>query len=348
MSNLPPGQQLAAVAKWPLVGERAPATCLGPWTVEITGQCARPIRWTIEELLAIGQTEQVVDVHCVSRWSKPAMRFAGVPLIRLLEPAGVLPTARFISFVAHTERGHDTSLVLADAIELKTLVALTAEGRPLAPEHGGPVRIVVPGRYFYKSLKWLARIELLASDRLGYWESQAGYHNFADPWREQRFIAPGLTRQEMRAALATRDLSGCDLRSLDAAGHDLARLKAVGAILRDATFDDCVLTGADFSGANLSLARLRGADLRGAMFTGADVEGANFAGADLRGADFRGAALTAASFRDAEGRVANIDASTLFDPSAADALTPDQIPCLAGRVEHRANTPANEPQAPAP
>ncbi|MEX0587020.1 MAG: molybdopterin-dependent oxidoreductase [Pirellulales bacterium] len=340
MSNLPPGQQLAAPDKWPIVGERAAAQTSGPWTVEIAGEISHPVRWSLEELAALPQIEQTVDVHCVSRWSKPAMRFSGVPLAALLESAGVRPTARFVSFVARSERGHDTSLPLADAIELGTLVALTCDDRALAPEHGGPVRIIVPGRYFYKSLKWLCRIELLATDRLGYWESQAGYHNRADPWREERYIAPGLTRQQMRAVLSTRDLSGRDLRSLDAAGHDLGGLRAAGALLRNATFDDCNLAEADFTVANLSNARLRGADLRGARFVGADVEGADFSGADLRGADFRGAAMTAATFSDSTGRSAQVDSTTLFDPESLDALMPDQAEYVAARIR--------EPTEPSP
>ena len=158
----------------------------------------------LTELAALSRVERIVDIHCVTRWSKPAVRFGGVLLADLLSHAPPKPAARFVSFVSRSERSHSTSLVLAHAISLETLIALSCEGQPLAAEHGGPVRVVVPGRYFYKSLKWLAGVELLAEDRLGYWEATAGYHNHADPWQEQRYIAPGLTKQQAAAADAYR------------------------------------------------------------------------------------------------------------------------------------------------
>ncbi|MCA9270067.1 MAG: molybdopterin-dependent oxidoreductase, partial [Planctomycetales bacterium] len=177
---LPPGQQLAATDKWPIVGEAAPAAPLGAWTVSVCGLVDRPLAWSVDELGAMGPQDALqADIHCVTRWSKRGMSFAGVSLARLLQLAAPQAAARFVSFVAYSERGHSTSLPLEDALALNTLVALTHNGAPLASAHGGPARIVVPGRYFYKSLKWLASIELLADDRLGYWEAEAGYHNQA-------------------------------------------------------------------------------------------------------------------------------------------------------------------------
>jgi hypothetical protein len=204
---------------------------------------------------------------------------------------------------------------------------LDCEGQPLAAEHGGPVRVVVPGRYFYKSLKWLAGIELLAEDRLGYWESTAGYHNQADPWREERYIAPGLTKQEVAAVLASRDWSGRDLLSIDAGGRELRGLVAERALLRNANFRRCDLRDAVFREANLSNAHFQNADLRGANFAGADCEGANFNGADLRGADFSGASLFGASFcseADPGERAAHLDGTTRIDTAAIEQLTPRQ------------------------
>jgi hypothetical protein len=204
-------------------------------------------------------------------------------------------------------------------------LALDCEGQPLAEEHGGPVRVVVPGRYFYKSLKWLAEIELLAEDRLGYWEATAGYHNHADPWREERYLAPTITRQAAAAAIAARDFRGLDLRSIDASGRDLAGLNASHALLRDADFRRASLAGADFHGANLSNARFQGANLQNASFRDADVEGADFCGADLRGADFRGASLLGVTFvNPAEGVVATIDRTTKFDDDRLEDLVPEQ------------------------
>jgi DMSO/TMAO reductase YedYZ molybdopterin-dependent catalytic subunit len=326
---LPPSQQLAAPGKWPIVGERQPAARADSWQVSVGGLVARRRSWSLEELRALPMVERVVDIHCVTRWSKPGVRFGGVPLRRLLHLCGPLPEARFISFIARSERRHSTSLPLADALELDALVALTCDGEPLDAAHGGPVRTVVPGRYFYKSVKWLEEVELLAEDRLGYWEAQAGYHNTADPWREQRYMAPSLDRREARELLARRDFSGRDLRGLDARGHDLAGLAARAALLRDAHFERANLERACFDGANLANAHLEGACLRGASFRGADVEGANFRGADLRGADLGGASLFGATFTpepgDADGwGPAVLDGTTCMDQAAVDELTPAQ------------------------
>jgi DMSO/TMAO reductase YedYZ molybdopterin-dependent catalytic subunit len=327
-SILPPGQQLAAPGKWPAVGERSPRADAGPWRLAVDGLVSDPRQFTLDELLAMPRVEQLIDIHCVTRWSKPGVRFSGVPLARLCDLVRPLAEARYISFVARSERGHSTSLPLIEALALETLIAFEADGQPLAEVHGGPIRTVVPGRYFYKSLKWLERIEFLESDRLGYWEGTAGYHNTADPWREQRYMAPTLSRDEARRLLATRDLSHRDLRSLDAAGHDLTGLMARSALLRDADFRRCRLENACFDGANLSNAHFQQADLRGATFRGADVEGADFAGADLRGADFSGASLFGATFvtdsRSGSSSSAKIDRSTRIDPGSFDDLTPVQ------------------------
>jgi DMSO/TMAO reductase YedYZ molybdopterin-dependent catalytic subunit len=311
--DLPPNQHLAAPGKWPVVGERAPRADDAPWTVTVAGLVAAPRTFTLSELRQLFEpVERATDIHCVTRWSKPAVLFGGVRLADALAECGPLSDARFASFVARSDRNHSTSLPLADALALGTLIAFSADGAPLAGEHGGPVRTVVPGRYFYKSLKWLERIELLTEDRLGYWEAEAGYHNGADPWREERYIAPDALRQVIEKALRTRDFSGLDLRGIDARGRDLTGLVARDARLRDAHFERATLTGGDFSGANLSNAHLQGADLRGVNFRGADVEGAAFDGADLAGADFEGASLFGATF--AGARIDAALATTLDTP----------------------------------
>lgn len=326
---LPPGQQLAAPGKWPLVGERAAAPGPADWTISVIGCVERPQTLNLAGLRALPWVEQTIDIHCVTRWSKPAMRFEGVPLAEVLSVARPTPEARYLSFVARSDRGHSTSLILDDALELNTLVALEAEDQPLPAEHGGPVRVVVPGRYFYKSLKWLERIELLAADRLGYWEREAGYHNTADPWQEQRYMAPDLSKQEAQAALASRDFSHRNLRSLDARGRDLSGLNARGALLRDADFRGSRLHRACFDGANLTNAHFQDADLTGASLLGAGLEGADFSGADLRGADLRGASLFGATFctftsRDNSSHGAHLDASPRFDAASLEQLAPDQ------------------------
>lgn len=290
--ELPPNQHLAAPGKWPVVGEKAPRTNdEAPWTITISGLVEKPRSFTLDDLCRLPQIEMVTDIHCVTRWSRLGVRFSGVPLSALLNLCRPLPEARFISFVARTDRNHSTSLPLSDALELETLVALMHQGEPLDVTHGGPVRTIVSGRYFYKSVKWLERMELLAEDRLGYWEAEAGYHNHADPWQEERYIAPDVTAQDLKRLLQERDISGRDLRGIRAEGRNLSGLKATAALLRDSHFENANLTGADFTGANLSNAHLQGADLTGAKFTGADVEGAAFEGAILTGADFTRASL---------------------------------------------------------
>jgi DMSO/TMAO reductase YedYZ molybdopterin-dependent catalytic subunit len=326
--QLPPGQQLAAADRWPIVGEQHPAAGDSPWVVGVAGLVELPRRWSLDELTAMAGDELVVDIHCVTRWSKLGVRFTGIRLARLLDQAQVDPQARFISFIARSDRDHSTSLPLADALALNTLVALRVDGQSLRREHGGPVRIVAPGRYFYKSLKWLARIELLAEDRLGYWEATAGYHNVADPWREERYIAPALTKQQAARLISARDFSGRDLRSLDAAGRDLSQLNATRALLRDANFRGCDLRGANFQGANLSNAHLEQANLRDASFAHADCEGASFIGADLRGVDFTGASLLAATFSPS----AIVDASTRIASEQLESLMPAEVEYLAARL----------------
>lgn len=320
---LPPGQQLVAAGKWPLVGERRPRDDASPWSVTIDGLVESPRQFSLAELAALPQVDQVLDIHCVTRWSRPNSRFSGILLADLLSLCRPKSEARYVSFIARSERWHSTSLVLEDALRLGNMVALAADGASLDTIHGGPVRIVVPGRYFYKSLKWLEHIELLADDRLGYWEAEAGYHNTADPWLQQRYMTPDLNRFEVQRLLDARDFSGRSLRSLDASGRDLSGLRADGALLRDADFRRANLRGASFLGANLSNARLAEADLRGATFERADLEGADFSGADLRGVDLRGALLTAATFVDGS-LAAHFDRTTRLDERSLEELMPLQ------------------------
>ena len=176
------------------------------------------------------------------------------------------------------------------------------------------------------------RIELLADDRLGFWERTAGYHNEADPWKQQRYMSPSLTKQQMHDILSSRDFSGRDLRSLHAVGHDLRGINARKSLMRDAHLSNCDLRGADFTEASLSNVDFRGADLRACRFNDADVEGVEFLGADLRAADFRGAALVGATFCDDPQTVdtmpanesAVIDSTTRFELSSLEDLSPPQ------------------------
>jgi DMSO/TMAO reductase YedYZ molybdopterin-dependent catalytic subunit len=296
---LPPGQALTA--RFPLVGELAPAAGLtaANCAVEIAGLVARPQTLRLAELLALPQQERRVDIHCVTGWSRPAMTMRGVPLSTVLEHAGIEPAARYVRFIAHSDRAHDTSLPL-DLALADTWLVHAMDGLPLSSEHGGPLRTVTPGRYFYKSLKWLARIELLADDRPGYWERESAYHNEADPWREQRFDESRIAgADEVRALREATDFApwrGRVLLKARLGGWQPQSRELGGLQLKYCSLRNARLAGADLRGANFSLSNLEGADLRGADARGADWEGASLAGADLRDADLSGSALSATRF----------------------------------------------------
>ncbi len=337
--RLPPNQQLVACNKWPVVGETKPREDSQNWALSITGLIGRERTWSVEELLAAADVKQDVDIHCVTRWSKLNVRFRGIPLTRLLAECEPAPSAKYISFVARSDRQHSTSLPLESAIALQTLIAFFVNDCPIPIEHGGPIRAVVPGRYFYKSVKWLERLDLLGDDRLGFWEATAGYHNHADPWREQRFLGSTLTKQDAAKLVATRNFSGRDLRGIDASGMDLSGLQACDALLRDANLRRSNLQGADLSRANLSGAHLAGADLRGATMRHADLEGVDFSGADLRGVDFSGASLFGATVVNGDatfaGSGAILDATTQLSSEQIEMLVPAQAEYIRRVTSHQ-------------
>jgi DMSO/TMAO reductase YedYZ molybdopterin-dependent catalytic subunit len=327
--RLPPNQQLIRTDRWPLVGERLPREDASPWTITVGGLVSEARTFSLDNLQALPQIDRTLDIHCVTRWSRFDMTFGGVALSSVLPDQIVDPATRFVSFVARTDRAHSSSLPLDELRSLDAMLATSVNGKPLTTDHGGPVRLIVPGKYFYKSVKWLERIECIAEDRLGFWESEAGYHNGADPWLEQRYIAPGITRQQAAALIAGRDFSHRNLRSIDASNRSLEGLAAQHALLRDADFRRAVLIGADFSNANLSNAHFQKANLQQASFAEADIEGAAFSAADLRGADLRVASLFGASFCEvselgevAEGAI--LDGTTRIHVETLDALTPEQ------------------------
>lgn len=298
-ARLPPGQ--AWTRKFPVVGETEP---LPDWDartarIEITGLVKRPRAWTLEELLSLPLQTCKPDIHCVTGWSRTGTEFGGTPLAQLLATCGVDAAARYVRFVAQTARAHDTSLPL-DLALAQTWVVTRLDGAPLPIEHGGPIRSLTPGRYFYKSLKWLARIELLAEDRPGYWERESAYHNGADPMREERFDAARIASAEevarFRAATDFSSWRGRVLLKARLGGWTPRSLDFSGLALKGCSLRGARLAGADFRGANLSLSNLEGADLRGCDFTGADLEGARFADADLRDAKLVDVACSATRF----------------------------------------------------
>ena len=292
--QLPPGQQLLRPGRWPPVGEKPPTGPLKTWTLQLRGLFKTPRRLTLEQLLAEPLEDQSIDIHCVTRWSRLGVPFRGIPLARLLSPEQIEPRARYVSFVARSLRGHSSSVSLE--VAQTALLAFYAEGKLLSAEYGGPVRVIVPDRYFYKSVKWLEAIELLEEDQLGYWEQDAGYHNRADPWLEERYLASGINKQQANQLIASRNFSDLDLMGIDASNRDLSSLTATNALLRNANFTKSNLMAANFNGANLANAHFVDANLQNALLQGADLEGANLVGADLRGADLRDASLFGADF----------------------------------------------------
>lgn len=192
--RLPPGQSLTQrfpVLHYGPVPRFTPAT----WDFRIWGEVEEEVRWTWDEFQQLPRTKLVMDIHCVTRWSKFDTEWEGVSLRALLDQGLIKlkPDAKHI--LQHAEYGFTTNLPLEVALGENFLLATHFEGEPISPDHGYPVRGVIgniPGRddlkvpYFWKGAKWLRGLEFMTQDRLGFWE-QAGYHNEADVWKEERF-----------------------------------------------------------------------------------------------------------------------------------------------------------------
>ncbi|MEA2153932.1 MAG: hypothetical protein QOE11_72 [Solirubrobacteraceae bacterium] len=179
-ARLPPGQYLE---------QDFPVLTAGPtprvgrdWSLTIDGMVAQPRGWTAAEFAELPQETIPCDIHCVTKWSKLGTSFGGVSLDALLE--GVQPLGSHA--MAHSHGGYTTNLALADLTGAKAWVVTEHEGEPLAREHGGPARLLVPHLYFWKSAKWLAGLRVMDHDEPGFWEAN-GYHNRGDPWKEERY-----------------------------------------------------------------------------------------------------------------------------------------------------------------
>jgi DMSO/TMAO reductase YedYZ molybdopterin-dependent catalytic subunit len=183
-ARLPPGQYLTE--KWPVLqaGSVAEYPDLSTWTLRVFGQVENEVELTWEQFGELPRSSNVQDIHCVTRWSKFDTQFEGVhwrELAKLARPRG---TARFA--IAHAEAGYTANVPLSFLEDDDALLATHGDGAVLTPEHGYPLRLVIPGKYFWKSAKWLRGIELSSVDRPGFWE-RYGYHNDADPWNEERY-----------------------------------------------------------------------------------------------------------------------------------------------------------------
>jgi DMSO/TMAO reductase YedYZ molybdopterin-dependent catalytic subunit len=180
-SRLPPGQYLTP--DFPvLTAGPTPHTPTDRWSLTIDGLLDRSVTWSWDELLALPQETFTTDIHCVTKWSKLDTTWTGVSIDTLLEQ--VETEAEYLT--AWSDGDYTTNLALEDVTDGRAWIAHTYEGEPLAPEHGGPARLLVPHLYFWKSAKWIRRITLTPDDEPGFWEA-AGYHNHGDPWREQRY-----------------------------------------------------------------------------------------------------------------------------------------------------------------
>ncbi|MFI6818663.1 sulfite oxidase-like oxidoreductase [Nonomuraea sp. NPDC050328] len=179
--RLPPGQYLTE--DFPVLSAGpTPRVPLDRWEFTVDTETGQVHRWTWPELMALPYETPTVDIHCVTSWSKLGTRWRGVSLDVLFEQ--VETSAEYA--LVYSYGGYTTNLPLEDLLDGKAWLAYRFDDEELAPRHGGPARLLVPHLYFWKSAKWVRGIRLLAEDWPGFWES-AGYHNYGDPWREQRY-----------------------------------------------------------------------------------------------------------------------------------------------------------------
>ena len=180
-TRVPPGQYVTP--DFPVLSAGpTPHTPLDEWTFTISGAVDEPFSWTWEELLALPAETPTVDIHCVTKWSKLDTTWKGVSVDTLLD--AVETEAEYLS--AWCDGGYTTNLPLEDVTGGRAWIAYEFGGEALEPEHGGPARLLVPHLYFWKSAKWVRGFELLDHDEPGFWEIR-GYHDYGDPWKEQRY-----------------------------------------------------------------------------------------------------------------------------------------------------------------
>ena len=183
VNRLPPGQK--EVKTWPVLDLGVqPDVKPENWRLQIGGLVDNPLHWTLPAFMALPQEDFVSDIHCVTQWSRFDNHWRGVAVKTLLDL--VKPKAGAAHVVFHSYDGYTTNVKLSVFAEANALLAHSWEGQPIPREHGGPVRVVIPDWYFWKSAKWVTRIELVAADQPGFWEVR-GYHNEGDPWKEERY-----------------------------------------------------------------------------------------------------------------------------------------------------------------
>jgi DMSO/TMAO reductase YedYZ molybdopterin-dependent catalytic subunit len=204
-ARLPPGQYLTE--KWPVLhaGSVPDYRDLATWTFRVFGEVENELELTWEQFNELPRSSNTQDIHCVTRWSRFDTSFEGVhwrELAKLVQPK---PSARFV--VAHAEAGFTSNVPLSFLENDNALLATYALGEPLTPEHGYPLRLVVPGKYFWKSAKWLRGFEFIDVNPPGFWEVN-GYHMHADPWKEERYSDQETRAMQLMRAEAARKLRG--------------------------------------------------------------------------------------------------------------------------------------------
>ena len=182
--RIPPRQ--ARTKKWPVLDASGPPYIdIANWRYTVRGLVERPQEWTLAEFGKLPRVEVFADMHCVTRWSRLGNRWSGVSTREIAERAGVRPEAGFVVAYGY-DSGWSTNIPIADFLAEDCLFADLHDGEPIDVEHGGPLRLVVPRLYAWKSAKWVRGLEFVEKDRPGFWE-RGGYHMRGDPWKEERF-----------------------------------------------------------------------------------------------------------------------------------------------------------------
>lgn len=183
-NRIPPGQ--SRTRKWPVLhAGNVPTVNPTTWKLDITGLVKTPLSFTLDEFRELPRVKVFSDFHCVTQWSRLGNLWEGVSVREMMQRAGIEPQAAFVIVTGYDE-GWTTNLPLDEFLKEDALFVDLHDGMPLDEDHGGPVRLVVPQLYAWKSAKWVRKIELAADDTPGYWE-QMGYHNNGNPWNEERF-----------------------------------------------------------------------------------------------------------------------------------------------------------------
>jgi len=182
-NRIPPGQHLAR--QWPVLHYgRVPKIETSNWSLRIFGEVIREITLNFDKFMSLPRTKVFSDIHCVTTWSLLDNTWEGVSTADIRSQVELQPDVAYV--IVHAYGGFSTNLTLSDFLERDVLLAVKRNNEPLQSDHGGPVRLVVPRLYFWKSAKWVNGIEFAKEDRPGFWESN-GYHNHGDPWKEERY-----------------------------------------------------------------------------------------------------------------------------------------------------------------